>query len=63
MASSGVSAWTKYFQGRGDVPTTIKKDSKLYDPDETSKVIGEVQAGTKITYLSKPTKHLSLIHI
>lgn len=55
MASSGVSAWTKYFQGRGDVPTTIKKDSKLYDPDETSKVIGEVQAGTKITYLSTPS--------
>ena len=55
MASSGASAWTKYFQGRGDVPTTIKKDSKIYDPIDTARVIGEVKAGTKITYVSSPS--------
>jgi hypothetical protein len=28
MASSGQAAWTKYFQGKGDIPTITKRSIK-----------------------------------
>jgi hypothetical protein len=51
MASSGATAWAKYFQGKGDIETTMKKSSPAYDPATVTKKIGDIPAGTKITYL------------
>lgn len=50
MASSGATAWAKYFQGKGDIQTTLKKASPMYDAASERK-LGELPAGTKITYL------------
>lgn len=52
MASSGASAWAKYFQGKGDLPTTMKKDSPSYDATDPNKKLGTLAAGTKVTYLA-----------
>lgn len=53
MASTGQSAWTKYFQGKGDIETTLKKTSPMFDASEpTKKLSGEIAAGTAITYIS-----------
>lgn len=54
MASSGAAAWVKYFQGRGDIPTTLKKPSGLFEVDNQNKRIGEITAGTQIVYLASP---------
>ncbi len=54
MASSGATAWSKYFQGKGDIETTLKKTSPAYDASEINKKIGDIPAGTKITYISVP---------
>lgn len=56
MASAGQSAWTKYFQKGGDIETTLKKTSPIYDASEpTKKLSGEIPAGTKITYINVPS--------
>lgn len=52
MASSGSAAWRKYFQGRGDISTTLKKDSIIYDNETGNKKIDNLKAGEKIIYLS-----------
>lgn len=51
MASSGATAWSKYFQGKGDIATTMKKTSAVYDAGEPTKKVGEIAGGTKITYM------------
>lgn len=51
MASSGATAWAKYFQGKGDLPTTIKKETAAYDPNDPNKKVGDIPVGTKIVYL------------
>lgn len=51
MASSGATAWAKYFQGKGNLETTIKKNTSAYDPAQPTKKMGDIPAGTKITYL------------
>ena len=51
MASSGATAWAKYFQGKGDLPTTIKKTSPAYDANDPNKKVGDIPVGTKVTYL------------
>ena len=33
MASTGAAAWAKYYQGRGDLATTIKRAGNTYDAD------------------------------
>lgn len=48
MATTGKSAWEKYYQGRGDIDTIIKKQSDVYDPKNVNKVIGNIPAGTKV---------------
>jgi hypothetical protein len=58
MASSGQAAWVKYFQGKGDIPTTLKKPSPLFDAADSNKKIGELPAGTQVVYL-KTTKYES----
>lgn len=50
MASSGSTAWTKYFQGRGDIKTRLKKDSPVFDVDG-KKLSYTLKAGTEVTYL------------
>ena len=55
MASAGQSAWVKYFQGRGDIETTIKKNSPIFDASEPAKkLMGEIEGGTPVTYISVP---------
>jgi hypothetical protein len=55
MASSGRTAWTKYFQGRGDLPTTMKKEAGTYDAETGKKKTGTIKAGTAVVYLSTKT--------
>lgn len=51
MASTGVTAWSKYFQGKGNIKTTMKKESSAYDANDPNKKIGQLSKGTPITYL------------
>lgn len=55
MASSGSAAWAKYFQGKGDIETTMKVASAAYDPMNVSKKMGDIPAGTKVLYLKTST--------
>lgn len=56
MASSGQSAWTKYFQKGGNIETTLKKESPAFDASEPAKKLsGTIPAGTAITYLDTST--------
>jgi hypothetical protein len=52
MASTGQAAWTKYFQGKGDIQTVMKKDSIMYDAEKGIKKIADVPAGTPVVYVS-----------
>lgn len=52
MASSGAAAWAKYFQGRGDIPTTLKKPSGLFDISNQNKRIGELASGSEVIYIA-----------
>tara|TARA_A200000159_G_C7330421_1_gene342694 strand:- start:1656 stop:2861 length:1206 start_codon:yes stop_codon:yes gene_type:complete len=47
MASTGSSAWTKYFKGQ-DVSTVMKKDSDAFDTDGTTKLNFKIKANEKI---------------
>ena len=48
MATTGKAAWEKYYQGRGDIDTIIKKQSDVFDSKNVNKVIGNIPAGTKV---------------
>lgn len=52
MASSGQTTWTKYFQGKGDIQTIMKKSSIVYDAERGVRKIADISAGTPVTYLS-----------
>jgi len=52
MASTGQAAWTKYYQGKGDIQTVMKKDSAMYDAENGTKKIANVPAGTPVTYFA-----------
>jgi hypothetical protein len=51
MASTGAAAWAKYYQGKGDLPTTVKRAGNAYDEDgkATSTILAE---GTPVLVLS-----------
>ena len=51
MASSGITAWTKHYQGKGDIETVMKKNSPVYDVENPNKKITDITAGTKVVYL------------
>lgn len=51
MASTGISSWTKHFQGKGDLQTTMKKDASAYDAEKGTKKVGTIKAGEKIVYV------------
>jgi hypothetical protein len=60
MATTGKAAWEKYYQGKGDIKTSIKKETDAFDPNSISVKLGIVPAGTQVTvkatkiYDSKP---------
>lgn len=54
MASSGAAAWAKYFQGKGDIQTTLKKPAPTFDAAKPSVKISDLPAGTPIVYLASP---------
>jgi hypothetical protein len=51
-STKGKAAWEKYFQGNGDVDTVVNKPADIFDLISQTKVIGNLPAGQKITYLS-----------
>ena len=60
MATTGKAAWEKHFYGKGDIKTSIKKETDAFDPNSISVKLGIVPAGTQISvkatniYDSKP---------
>jgi len=53
MASSGAVAWTKYFQGKSNLETVLRKDSPSYAAADVKgvKILKTIKAGTKVLYL------------
>lgn len=51
MASSGIAAWQKYYQGRGDIETRMKSDSAAYDVNNITTRLGIIPAGTPVVVL------------
>lgn len=49
MATTGKAAWEKYYQGKGDIETSIKTETTAYNVTVTSSVLGIVPANTAIT--------------
>lgn len=49
MASTGKQAWEKHFRGKGNIETTMKKESSLFDSD--GKSVGKIGTGQKIVFL------------
>lgn len=54
MATSGAAAWQKYFRGKGDIETRLKKDSEAFDAISKSKLSFKLLNGTEVTYLKAP---------
>jgi hypothetical protein len=54
MATSGAAAWQKYFRGKGDIETRLKKDSEAFDAVSKSKLSFKLSNGTEVTYLKAP---------
>lgn len=50
MASSGAAAWQKYFRGKGNIETRLKKDSDAFDPSTKAKLNFKIPTGTEVTY-------------
>lgn len=48
MATTGKAAWEKYYQGKGDVNTTVKKETIAWDPKNSSSKLGIVPAGIAV---------------
>ena len=48
--SSGETAWTKWFSGKGDIKTSLKANSPTYKTDNPQQTSGSsFNAGTPIT--------------
>lgn len=59
MASTGATAWSKHFRGKGNIDTLMKDKSPKYDPAKpTRRLTGEVKKGAQITYIDEG-KYLS----
>lgn len=52
MATTGRKAWTKYFDFGKEIPTTLKKDSPKYGPDDSGNM-GVVKKGTTVTFINE----------
>ena len=52
--SSGETAWTKWFSGKGDIKTSLKANSPTYKTDNPQQTSGSsFNAGTPITYIDE----------
>lgn len=51
MATSGAAAWQKYFRGKGDIETRLKKDSEVFDAKTKTKLNYKLPNGTEVTYM------------
>lgn len=51
MASTGAAAWAKHYQGKGDLPTTIKRSGNAYDEEGKATSI-LLEEGTPVLVLS-----------
>ena len=54
MASSGAQAWAKYYQGKGDLETTVKKAGPAYTEDGKTTGVA-LEEGTPIIVISSPS--------
>ena len=50
MASTGAETWRKYYQGKGELTTTIKKAGVAYDSDGRATTL-RLEAGTSCVVL------------
>lgn len=48
MATTGKAAWEKYYQGKGDITTSVKKETDAFDPKNSSSKLGIVPANTQV---------------
>lgn len=51
MATSGAAAWQKYFRGKGDVETRLKKDSEVFDVQTKAKLSYKLPNGAEVVYM------------
>lgn len=51
MATTGKAAWIKYFAGKDEVETVVKKESPIFGPG--SKQVGTLKASSPITVIGK----------
>jgi hypothetical protein len=52
MATTGKAAWEKYYMGKGDIPTSVKKETIAWDPKTPSVKLGIVPAGLSVTVVA-----------
>ena len=52
MASSGAAAWAKYYQGKGDLASTIKIAGSVYDEKTSNATGAQLPAGTPVLVLA-----------
>ena len=51
MATTGTAAWSKYFNTGKDIPSVLKKTSKVFD-FKTNQPVGNLDAGTEIVFIT-----------
>ena len=51
MASSGAAAWAKHYQGKGDLPTTIKTAGNIFDANGKA-LSTQLEQGTPVLVLA-----------
>lgn len=55
MATSGAAAWQKYFRGKGDIETRLKKESEVFDAKTKTKLNYKLPNGAEVTYVKSPS--------
>jgi len=55
MATSGAAAWQKYFRGKGDIETRLKKESEVFDAKTKAKLNYKLQNGAEVVYIKAPS--------
>lgn len=59
MATTGKLAWEKYYKGKDRVSIQVKKSSPYYADESSSKVEGNLQLGSTVTYIDIFSQHIS----
>ena len=52
-ATSGISAWNKYYAGRLPLITTLKKDSPVYDKEKGGSPVATLGVGTAVQVVNQ----------